>query len=75
MVAVCVLVTCGSLLLSVHGHVRWFGLVNLVAVGLLTWLDQGALVSLWCAWAAVTSVAIAVHVRRPTPSRQAFVEA
>ena len=55
--------TCGSLLISGHPHVRWFGIVNLVAVGLLAWLDQSAFISLWCAWAAVTSVAIAVHLR------------
>ncbi len=58
-----VVATCGSLLLSTHRHVRWFGAVNIVVVALLAWLDQNAFISLWCAWAAVTSVAIAVHLR------------
>lgn len=58
-----VVATCGALLTSAHAHVRWFGVVNLVVVVALAWLDQRALVSLWCAWAAVTSVAIAVHLR------------
>ena len=39
--------------------------MNLAAVGVLAWLDQVAFISLWCAWAALTSVAIAVHLRRP----------
>ena len=55
--------TCGSLLISAHPEVRWFGVVNLAAVGGLAWIDQTAFISLWCAWAAVTSVAIAVHLR------------
>jgi hypothetical protein len=72
-----VVATCGSLLLSAHRHVRWFGAINLVAVGLLAWLDQTAFISLWCAWAAVTSVAIAVHLRasHPPPVSSAAAEA
>jgi hypothetical protein len=58
-----VVATCGSLLISSHPHVRWFGIANLVAVVFLAWLDQSAFISLWCAWAAVTSIAIAVHLR------------
>ncbi|EFC79974.1 hypothetical protein [Parafrankia sp. EUN1f] len=42
---------------------RWFGAVNLAAVGLLAWLETDAVTSLWCAWAAVTSIAVAVHLR------------
>jgi hypothetical protein len=58
-----VIATCGSLLASKRRHVRWFGIANLVAVVVLAWIDQAAFISLWCAWAAVTSVAIAVHLR------------
>jgi hypothetical protein len=69
-VALYVLATCGSLLASKHVHVRWFGLSNLVAVCLLAWLNQNGLVSLWCVWAALTSVAIALHLRmNDTPRR------
>lgn len=58
-----VIATCGSLLISAHPHVRWYGGINLVAVGLLAWFDRTAFISLWCAWAAITSVAIAAHLR------------
>jgi hypothetical protein len=58
-----VLATCGSLLASSHRVARWFGGVNLLAVALLAWLDQEGFVSLWCAWAAVTSVLIALWLR------------
>ena len=66
-----VVATCGSMFVSKHQHVRWFGMVNLVAVGCLAALNKSGLISLWCAWAAVTSVAIAVHLRRDhrTPSQ------
>lgn len=73
-VALYLVVTCGSLLLSGHSHVRWFGVANLAAACMLAWLDQRAFISLWCAWAAVTSVAIAVHLRRSeAPPRMEFV--
>ena len=62
-VALYVVATCGPLLVSAHNHVRWFGAVNLVAVLLLAWVSTSGLISLWCGWAAVTSVAIAVHLR------------
>lgn len=66
-----VVATCGSLLISAHSHVRWYGGVNLIAVGLLAVLDRNAFISLWCAWAAVTSVAIAVHLRSTSTPRTA----
>lgn len=59
-----VLATCGALLASAHRHVRVYGAVNLVMVILLAWLNQAALISLWCGWGAVTSVVIAAHLRR-----------
>ncbi len=58
-----VVATCGSLLLSSHAAIRWFGVVNLVAVILLGWLAATAFVSLWCALAAVTSVAVDAYLR------------
>ena len=71
LVALYLIATCGSLLTSTHAHVRWFGTANLFAALGLTWLDKASFISLWCFWATVTSVAIAVHLRfagRP-PSR------
>jgi hypothetical protein len=58
-----VVATCGPLLFSSFRHVRRYGVLNLVAVCGLAWLDQSGLISLWCVWAAITSVAIAAHLR------------
>jgi len=62
-----VVATCGSLLVSKHDHVRWFGAMNLVAACVLAWLSKSSFISLWCAWATVTSVAIAIHLRYAHP--------
>jgi hypothetical protein len=62
-VVVYVFATCSALLLSQARYVRWFGVANLVAVATLAVVERGGLVSLWCTWAAVTSIAIAVHLR------------
>lgn len=59
-----VVVTCLPMLVSSHRRIVAFGLVNLPAVILIGWLLAASLASLWCAWAAVTSVLIAVHLRR-----------
>ena len=61
--------TCGSLLWSSQRHVRWFGVASLVAAGVLLWFDKSAFVSLWCAWAAITSVAICIHLRHVNSAR------
>lgn len=59
-----VLATCGALLAASDHLLAVFGLANLAAVGLLQWLTFTGLTSLWCAWAAAGSVAIAVYLRR-----------
>jgi hypothetical protein len=58
-----VIATCGALLASSDRVIRWFGVSNLVAVTVLAWLTVGGLTSLWCVWAAVTSVAIDLYLR------------
>lgn len=65
LVAAYVLATCGALLLSTHRFAAQFGAVNLVAVILLSVMLSSGFISLWCAWAAVVSVAIALHLRQP----------
>lgn len=55
--------TCGAMLLSSYRPIRVYGVVNLVVVAALGAIQQNAVVSLWCVWAAVTSVLIAVHLR------------
>ncbi len=56
--------TCGALLASSDRVVQVYGIINLVAVGTLAILLTSGVISLWCVWAAVTSIAIAVHLRR-----------
>jgi hypothetical protein len=55
--------TCGPVLLSGNRRFVLFGVANLAAVALLGWLLARGVISLWCVWAAVTSVAIAREVR------------
>jgi hypothetical protein len=58
-----VVVTCGALVLSSDRVVAGYGWLNLVAVSALATLLITGVVSLWCVWAAVTSIAIALHLR------------
>jgi hypothetical protein len=53
-----VVAICGTLLLSSHRRIVWFGMINLVAVIVIAWVQADALTSLWCTWAAVVSVLI-----------------
>jgi hypothetical protein len=63
--ALYVVATCGVLLASSSRRIAIFGLLNVVAVALLAWLMASAFISLWCSWAALTSIAIARHLRHP----------
>jgi hypothetical protein len=58
-----VVATCGALLLSSDRWIRYFGMLNVAAVVVLVWITVGGLTSLWCVWAAVTSVAIDLFLR------------
>jgi hypothetical protein len=58
-----VLAICGTLLLSSRRRVVVFGIVNLVAVAVIAWLTIDGFASVWCGWAAITSGAIALHMR------------
>jgi hypothetical protein len=49
---------CGTLLLSSHRRIVWFGAINLVAVIAIMQIQADALTSLWCTWAALLSVLI-----------------
>lgn len=59
-----VVATCGSALFSGYLRIAIFGAVNLVAVAVLAYLTVDGFASLWCGWAAVTSIAIAWHLRQ-----------
>jgi hypothetical protein len=56
--------TCGSMILSSDRVVVVYGWMNLVTVSVLAVLLRSGVISLWCVWAAVTSIAIAVHLHR-----------
>jgi hypothetical protein len=63
-----VIATCVPMLMSSTRRMVLFGVLNLAAVTTLGWLMAAGVISLWCAWAAVTSVVIAIHLR--TAERQ-----
>lgn len=62
-VALYVAATCIPLLLSSRRSIVVFGVLNLSAVTVLAWLMSTGVISLWCAWAAVASIVIVVHLR------------
>jgi hypothetical protein len=61
--------TCAPLLVASRPTLRWYGIANVIAVAVIAALSVGAVVSIWCVWAAVTSVAIAIHLRREQGGR------
>jgi hypothetical protein len=64
-------VTIGSLLLASTRLFVLLGLVNLVVVGGLAWLTFTGFTSLWCAFAAVASLTVAIYLRRAASSLSA----
>ena len=66
-----VVAVCGSLLVSGYRNVAIFGIVNLVAVIVIARLTISGFASVWCGWAALSSVAVALHCRfaEPCPRR------
>ena len=69
-VALYVLAICGSLLFSGFRHIAIFGIANLVAVAILARLTLDGFASLWCAYAALSAGAIALHMRYAKPHRE-----
>lgn len=70
-----VLAVMGACLVSRHRYVVAFGVVNVVGLSVVAWAYVDAFASLWCVYAAVSSVLILVHLtHRPserTPQRSA----
>src|ERR1700688_1866832 len=64
LIALYVVATCGSCLVASNRWLVLIGLANLGAVIALGWITFTGFTSLWCAWAALTSVAIAIYLRR-----------
>ena len=65
-----VIAVCGALLVSGYRPVRWFGMVNLLAVGIIAILTIDGFASVWCGWAAISSAAVALRLRFEGPRRQ-----
>jgi Family of unknown function (DUF6629) len=61
--------TCAPLLVASRPSLRWYGVANVIAVAVIAALSVGAVVSIWCVWAAVTSVAIAIYLRQERGGR------
>jgi hypothetical protein len=59
-----IVATCGSLLLSSNRILVRFGIVNLIAVAVIAIFVVEGFASLWCAWAALASGAVALYLRR-----------
>ena len=53
-----ILATCGSLLLSSHRVVRWYGVLNVIALTITQLVREYAFASVWCFYAAIMSVVI-----------------
>lgn len=64
-----VVATCAAMLFSGYRRIALFGVANLVAVVVLASLTIDGFASLWCGWAAITSIAIAWHLRSTSPRR------
>jgi hypothetical protein len=58
-----IVATCGALLASRSRDVVLFGVLNLIAVVILARLSADGFTSLWCAYAALLSGAIALKLR------------
>jgi hypothetical protein len=63
-------VTCGALLVSGSRDIAWFGVLNLIAVVVLARLSADGFTSLWCAYAALVSGAIALKLRASSPGHR-----
>jgi hypothetical protein len=69
--ALYVVATCGALLLSGQRPLVVWGITNAIVVGVLAFAQGAGLPSLWCFWAACTSIAIAWYLRSLARSRAA----
>ena len=64
LVGLYIVATCGACLVASSKWLILLGLANLSAVIALGWITFTGFTSLWCAWAALTSIAIAIYLRR-----------
>jgi hypothetical protein len=64
-----VIAVCGAWLLSSYRPIAFYGILNLFAVIVIAKLTVDGFASVWCGYAAVTSGAIAIYMRRPSHRR------
>jgi len=62
--------TCTPLLLSSHRRLVLFGAVNVPVFLLLSLLLSEGVISLWCVWAAISSVVVARLIRQRAPQTE-----
>jgi hypothetical protein len=56
--------TCGSLMLSSHRVLRWYGAINLIVLIIVQIVREYAFASVWCFYAAIMSAMIYWHFRK-----------
>jgi hypothetical protein len=59
-----ILATCGALLLSRYRAVRWYGVVNVIALTIVEVVKAETFASVWCFYAALMSVILYWQFRR-----------
>ena len=59
-----ILATCGTMLLSSHRVVRWYGVLNVIALSITEIVKEYAFASVWCFYAAIMSVMIYLQFKR-----------
>jgi hypothetical protein len=63
------LAVCVPFLMSSQRRLVIFGLANVAALIVLSALISNGLISLWCVWAAASSMVIALHIREISATR------
>jgi len=58
--------TCGTLLLSTHRVVRWYGVLNIVVLSITELVKATTFASVWCFYAAIMSTMIYWQFHRGT---------
>lgn len=62
--------TCAPLIISSWPTIRWWGIANVIVVAVIGAAAVGDVISLWCFWAAATSIAINLTLRRHRHDRR-----
>lgn len=66
-----ILASCGTLLLSSYPVVRWYGILNVIALAVVELVREYAFASVWCFYAALMSTMLYWQFRRGNMDRSA----